>query len=157
MGGTTPEERARDAGGGFAPAGDGRELERRPRRLPLLVLGVVAVLAVGWLAVDAFQGAVVYYLTPSEALEEAPEGVFRLAGHVAVGSIRTDPGSGELLFEVADDGASVLVRFTGRPPDGLAEGAEAVAEGRFAADGSFAADSVLARCASRFEAELEEP
>jgi cytochrome c-type biogenesis protein CcmE len=158
MGGTTPEERARDVDGGTsAPSGASRELERRPRRLPLLVLGAVAVLAIGWLAVDAFQGAVVYYLTPSEALEEAPGGVFRLAGHVADGSIRTDPDTGELLFEVVDEGAGVLVRFTGRPPDALAEGAEAVAEGRFAADGSFAADTVLARCASRFEAELEEP
>jgi cytochrome c-type biogenesis protein CcmE len=158
MSGVTPEETLPagpdDGGRGAWPDGD-RPLERRPHRAPLVVLGLVAALALGWLAVDAFQGSVVYYLTPSEAVETAPDGVFRLAGHVADGSLARDPGSGALRFEITDGTSTVPVRYEGRVPDPLTDGAEAVAEGRFGPDGTFEADTVLARCASRFEAELD--
>jgi cytochrome c-type biogenesis protein CcmE len=134
----------------------GPALERRPNRVPVLVLGLIAITATIWLAVDAFQGSVVYYLTPTEAVDNAPDGVFRLAGNVTDGSLTRDPVSGEFRFEVTDGTTTVPVRFDGRPPDSLTDGAEAVAHGRFGPDGVFVADTVLARCASRFEAEWEE-
>jgi cytochrome c-type biogenesis protein CcmE len=130
-------------------------LEHRPRRTPLLLLGLVALIAAGWLAVDAFQGSVVYYLTPTEALAADHGEVFRLAGLVVDGSV-TREATGGLRFEVTDGSTTVPVRFDGRAPDGLGDGAEAVAEGRFADDGVFEADTVLARCASKFESELEQ-
>jgi cytochrome c-type biogenesis protein CcmE len=158
-------DRQRDAvlgpdGGAGAPdrGRTGRlPLERRTPRAPLILLGLVVLAAIGWVAVDAFRGSVVYYLTPTEAVDAAPDQVFRLAGHVADGSIHRDAETGELRFAVTDGTTTIPVRFGGWPPDSLADGAEAVAEGRFAADGSFAADTVLTRCASRFEAEWEEP
>jgi cytochrome c-type biogenesis protein CcmE len=159
MHGATPEGRSHRGTQGepdVAPSDD-RPLERRPHRRPFLVLGLVAVIAVAWLSVDAFQGSVVYYLTPTEALGAEPDVVFRLAGHVADGSIARDATTGTLRFEVTDGTTTIPVRFDGRVPDSLADGAEAVAEGRLGSDGVFAADTVLARCASRFEAELEEP
>lgn len=155
-----------DATPGGPSGGDGRsiptvherrELERQPRRLPLVVLGLVAAVALGWLGLDAFQGSVVYYLTPTEALEEPPEGVFRLAGLVTDGSITRDDDTDELRFAVTDGASTVQVRFAGPVPDALTDGAEAVAEGRFDPGGVFVADSVLTRCASRFEAELDVP
>jgi cytochrome c-type biogenesis protein CcmE len=154
----TPEELPQDAGddGRTLRTDQDLALERRPHRLPVLVLGIVVVVALGWLSVDAFQGSVVYYLTPSEALADVPAGDFRLAGHVSDGSIHKDPLTGEFRFEVTDGVASVPVRFDGRPPDSLADGAEAVAQGRLGDDGVFVADTVLARCASRFEAEWDE-
>jgi cytochrome c-type biogenesis protein CcmE len=154
----TPEElpRAVDDDGHTLRSDHDLALERRPHRLPLFVLGAVVVLALGWLAVDAFQGSVVYYLTPTEALADVPAGDFRLAGNVTDGSIHTDPVSGEFRFEVTDGVTTVPVRFDGRPPDSLTDGAEAVAQGRLGADGVFVADTVLARCASRFEAEWDE-
>jgi cytochrome c-type biogenesis protein CcmE len=128
-------------------------LERPRSRLPFVLLGLLALAALGWFAVDAFQGSVVYYLTPTEAAA-APEGVFRLAGHVAEGSIGRD-ADGAFRFAVTDGRTTIPVRFEGRPPDALEGGAEAVAEGRFGPDGTFEADRVLARCASRFEADWE--
>lgn len=157
MSDATPGDRS-DGGTRPVPAlHDPQELERRPRRIPLVVLGLVAAVAIGWLAVGALQGSVVYYLTPTEALAEEPDGVFRLAGVVADGSIGRDGATDELRFAVTDGASTVTVRFAGRAPDALTDGAEAVAEGRFEPDGVFVADSVLTRCASRFEAELEEP
>jgi cytochrome c-type biogenesis protein CcmE len=122
--------------------------------MPLVVLGLLAIAALGWLAVDAFQGSVVYYLTPSEADAADTGTTFRLAGLVVEGSIQRNATTGELRFEVTDGSTTIPVRFDGRPPDSLADGAEAVAEGRLGTDGVFQADSVLARCASKFEAEL---
>jgi cytochrome c-type biogenesis protein CcmE len=127
-----------------------------PRRGPLLLLlALVALGAIGWLAVDAFQGSVVYYLTPTEALTADEDQTFRLAGLVVDGSIAREPSSGDLLFQVSDGTTTIPVRFDGRAPDSLGDGAEAVAEGRLGADGVFEADTVLARCASKYEAELE--
>jgi cytochrome c-type biogenesis protein CcmE len=136
---------------------DAALLEHRPRRAPLLLLGLVALVAAGWLAVDAFQGSVVYYLTPTEALAAGDGEVFRLAGLVVDGSVAREAATGTLRFEVTDGTTTVPVRFDGRAPDGLGDGAEAVAEGRFGPDGVFEAETVLARCASKFEAELEAP
>lgn len=159
--GVPPDEGPPDGGppdGGpqpVLPAG-GLPLERRPNRLPLVLLGLLALGALGWFAVDAFQGSVVYYLTPTEAVEGTPDGVFRLAGNVSDGSMTRDPSDGTFRFAVTDGTTTVPVRFDGRPPDALDDGAEAVAEGRLGDDGVFVADRVLARCASRFEAEWEE-
>jgi cytochrome c-type biogenesis protein CcmE len=139
------------------PPAEGAELadlRHRPSRLPLLGLALVAVGALVWLAVDAFQESVVYYLTPSEAAAASSEGRFRLAGLVVDDSLHRD-AAGNLHFEVTDGDATVAVRFDGRVPDALEGGSEAVAEGRIGPDGVFQADSVLIRCASKFEPELE--
>ena len=130
------------------------ELRHRPSRLPLLGLALLAAAALAWLAVDAFQESVLYYLTPSEAQDADPEKRFRLAGLVVDGSLHRDD-AGYLHFEVTDGAATVPVRFDGQAPDSLGDGAEAVSEGRMTPDGVFEADSVLARCASKFEAEFE--
>jgi cytochrome c-type biogenesis protein CcmE len=131
------------------------ELRRTPRRAPLVLLALVALGAIGWLAVDAFQGSVVYYLTPTEALAADADQTFRLAGLVVDGSITREAASGELRFQISDGQTTIPVRFDGRAPDSLGDGAEAVAEGRLGTDGVFRADTVLARCASKYEAELE--
>jgi cytochrome c-type biogenesis protein CcmE len=154
--GAAPEPRP----GGDRPVPDqaeGLPIERQTHRGPLALLGVVVLVALAWAVIDAFQGSVVYYLTPTEAVAEAPEEVFRLAGEVAEGSIVRDDATGSLRFDVTDGTTTVPVRFDGARPDNLADGAEAVSEGRFASDGVFEAERVLARCASRFESELEVP
>jgi cytochrome c-type biogenesis protein CcmE len=134
---------------------DGFELRRTTRRAPLVLLALVALGAIGWLAADAFQGSVVYYLTPTEARTADPDDTFRLAGLVVDGSIQREAATGDLLFQVSDGQTTIPVRFDGRAPDSLGDGAEAVAEGRLGTDGVFRADTVLARCASKYEAELE--
>jgi cytochrome c-type biogenesis protein CcmE len=130
------------------------DLRHRPNRLPLLGLALLAAAALAWLAVGAFQESVLYYLTPSEAQDADPEDRFRLAGMVVDDSLYRDD-TGILHFEVTDGAVTVSVRFDGQAPDSLSDGAEAVAEGRMTPDGVFEADSVLARCASKFEEGFE--
>lgn len=128
------------------------ELRHRPRRLPLVGLALLALGAAGWLVASAFQESVLYYLTPTEAQTAETDVRFRLAGIVVDDSLQRDH-AGVLHFEVTDGRTTIPVRFDGRVPDSLGDGAEAVSEGRMAPDGAFEADTVLARCASKFEAE----
>jgi cytochrome c-type biogenesis protein CcmE len=127
-------------------------LRHRPSRLPVLALALLAVGALAWLAADAFRESVVYYLTPSEVEDASSQDRFRLAGLVVDDSVRRD-ATGTLHFEVTDGDATVAVRFDGRVPDSLGGGVEAVAEGRIGPDGVFEAETVLTRCASKFESE----
>lgn len=145
---------APDPGSDSNEAPDLDALTHRPNRLPLLGLALLAVGALAWLAADAFQESVLYYLHPAEALEADPEERFRLAGMVVDDSLHRDD-AGILHFEITDGSATVPVRFDGQAPDSLGDGAEAVSEGHMNPDGVFEADSVLARCASKFEAEFE--
>jgi cytochrome c-type biogenesis protein CcmE len=133
---------------------DDRDLTERPNRLPLFALGAVALAALIWLGMDAFQGSVVYYVHPGELTAAHVGEHVRLAGEVVDGTIARDD-AGVLTFEVTDGTATVPVRFDGRAPDSLTDGSEAVSEGALGPDGVFHADTVLARCASRFEADLE--
>jgi cytochrome c-type biogenesis protein CcmE len=96
----------------------------------------------------------VYYLTPSEA-READVGSASGWPGLVVDDSHVPRRRRAFHFEVTDGVATVPVRFDGRAPDALDDGAEAVSEGRLGPDGVFEADTVLARCASRFEAELE--
>jgi cytochrome c-type biogenesis protein CcmE len=130
-----------------APAG----FERRPRRLPLLLLGLVALGIFGTLGFTMFARSVTYYRTPTEVLAQPGERV-RISGTVVDGSIRTDTAAGVVTFEVADDASTVTVVYTGPKPDTLRDGGQAVAEGALGQDRLFHADTLFAKCPSKFEA-----
>jgi cytochrome c-type biogenesis protein CcmE len=58
-----------------------------------------------------------------------------------------------VTFVVADPTSEVPVRYEGAPPDTLKGGANAVAEGELGPDGMFHADTLFARCPSKFSAD----
>jgi len=113
-----------------------------------LLLGVLAAAAaIGFIAVQNLQVSAVYYLTPTEAKTRgiAPGTPARLGGLVEAGSLRYDPTSRELRLTIGDGVSRVAVVGNGAPPGLLREGAGAVVEGSFAADGTFRATQVLAK------------
>lgn len=144
-----------------AAAGAGRheegeqELEERPRRWPLVAVAVVALGALGWFAVDAFEESVTPHHAPADVAQAAPSGTLRLAGVVADEGLDRDPETGAWTFALVDDTARVEVRYGGRVPETLRPGAETVAEGELGPDGTLEAETVLTQCASRFEEEIE--
>ena len=88
---------------------------------------------------------------------------FRLGGHVVKDSIFQKPGTQEYQFSVkpipemmkhpeAKD-KSIVVRFTGFPPDTFKDDAEVIATGTLQANGTFTATDLLAKCPSKYEAE----
>ena len=88
-----------------------------------------------------------YYLTPTEARDRgvAAGTAARLGGQVETGSLRYEPQTRELRFVLSDGTTRVTVIGTGAPPSLLREGAGAVVEGTFAADGTFHATQVIAK------------
>src|SRR5207245_8034094 len=92
-------------------------------------------------------GSTVYYLTASEARDRkiAAGQTARLGGQIEAGTLRYDPATRDLRFVIGDGTARVRVIGSGAPPALLREGAGAVVEGTFAADGTFRATQVIAK------------
>lgn len=97
----------------------------------LVPLAGIAALLIGALAFGDLGPNLVYYLTPTEAVEQradfGTERRFRLAGMVADGSVNT---RGEVTrFVVSDGSTTVRVAHTGQPPDLFQPGVPVVVEG----------------------------
>jgi cytochrome c-type biogenesis protein CcmE len=123
-------------------------LERVGPRRFLLITALGAAALVGAFAVQNLASSTVYYLTPSEAKARgiAVGQTARLGGLVEAGSLRYDERSRELRLVITDGNASVdVVGNAASAPALLREGAGAVVEGAFAADGTFHATQVIAK------------
>jgi cytochrome c-type biogenesis protein CcmE len=121
------------------------------RRILLIAMLAAAVL-IGFVAVQNLASSAVYYLTPTEARERnvAAGTAARLGGQVETGTLRYDPQTRDLRFVLTDGTTRVTVIGSGAPPALLREGAGAVVEGAFAADGTFRATSVIAKHDERY-------
>jgi cytochrome c-type biogenesis protein CcmE len=139
-------ERDGRAGTSTPPEG----FERRTSRAPVLLLALIVLGAFFAIGFTMFTRSVVYYRTPTEVLTMPGQHV-RLSGRVVSGSITRDVQADVVSFEVTDGRSTVPVRFVGPAPDTLKDGADAVAEGALAADGTFAAEKLFAKCPSKFQ------
>lgn len=120
-----------------------------------LVLGLLAVAAIGGaslLALSALQDQAAFFYAPGDvAGKPLPLGRnVRLGGMVEQGSLVKLPDGVSIRFVVGDGQARVPVAFTGVTPDLFKEGSGVVAEGKFNADGSFAAENILAKHDERY-------
>jgi cytochrome c-type biogenesis protein CcmE len=116
-------------------------------RRVLLIAVLAAAVLIGFVAVQNLASSAVYYLTPTEARDRGVTAgtAARLGGQVETGSLRFEPQTRELRFVLTDGTTRVTVIGTGAPPSLLREGAGAVVEGSFAADGTFRATAVIAK------------
>ncbi len=125
-------------------------MTRKTRRLALIgsALSVLGV-AVG-LVLFAFRDSIVFYYDPAMMVEKtpAPGTRLRIGGLVKQGSFARDGQS--IRFDVTDTKHDVLVTYTGLLPDLFREGQGVVAEGVVGADGTFKADSILAKHDERY-------
>ncbi len=122
-------------------------LERLGARRVLLIAALAVAVLVGFFAASNLAASTVYYLTPSEASErQIPPGqAARLGGLVEQGTLTYDPATRMLRLVITDGRVRVNVIGNGAPPGLLREGAGAVVEGTFAADGTFRATQVIAK------------
>lgn len=121
-------------------------MTRKQKRLSLIAGGVGFVAAAVLLVLFAFGQAVAYFYVPGDlqAAHVAPGTRIRLGGLVANGSV--ERGSGMMVrFDVTDTRVTVPVRYTGILPDLFREGQGVVAEGVMSEQGTFLADTVLAK------------
>jgi cytochrome c-type biogenesis protein CcmE len=119
------------------------------RRLPAIVLGVVAVVAVAVVATTAFEGSLTYYRTPTELRQDATDGQVRLGGLVVEGSVlrRGD----RLTFTVTDGAHDVRVVSSDEPPGTFRTGQGVVVEGRMEPNGVFDASQIIVRHSNEYQ------
>ncbi len=121
-------------------------MTRKGRRLLLIscALGVLGVAA--GVVLFALNDTIVFFRSPSEIAAErtAPGTRLRLGGLVKDGSV-VKADNTHVRFVVTDGGADVAVNYVGLLPDLFREGQGVIAEGVMVPDGSFRADSILAK------------
>lgn len=121
-------------------------MTRKQRRSVLIgtCLSVLA-LAVG-LVLFALEDSIVFFYSPTDISEKGiePGQRIRLGGLVAEGSVKRGE-SAVIRFSVTDTAQTVPVTYKGVLPDLFREGQGVVTEGRLQPDGTFVADSVLAK------------
>ncbi|OJW73757.1 MAG: cytochrome c biogenesis protein CcmE [Sphingomonadales bacterium 63-6] len=122
-------------------------LKAKHQRLVLIGIAVAVLIAAGLLAAWALRSQASYFYVPSEMVANPPEPgqAVRLGGMVQAGSLKTAPDGITINFVVGDGDAKVPVRYSGIVPDLFTEGSGVVAEGRMDANGTFAADTLLAK------------
>jgi cytochrome c-type biogenesis protein CcmE len=109
--------------------------------------GVALIAIATALVLNAFQGNVVFFFSPSQiAAKEAPlEKTFRVGGMVETGSLKRQADGVTVVFVVTDTAQRIPVSYTGILPDLFKEGKGVVAQGRLGPDGVFRATEVLAK------------
>jgi cytochrome c-type biogenesis protein CcmE len=146
-----------------APAG------RRPRigRLAIGILLVAA--ALSYLVYAGTKDNLVYYYEVGEvqAAAASTDGRIRVSGDVVEGSIVKDEDARVIRFAIraatadgepggtsggdARPAESIPVVYAGTVPDIFREGIQVVVEGKMGSDGTFEAETLLAKCPSKYQ------
>ncbi len=133
--------------------------EKRPqtrrKRFPVsfLIAGIAILGAVFYLVYANTQANSVYYMTVSE-LRHCTTCItqsVRVAGVVQQGSIVRNDQQDRVSFVINDGKQSMPVTYTGVVPDIFRPGIQVVVEGHYAGQGAFQAQTLLAKCPSKFQ------
>jgi cytochrome c-type biogenesis protein CcmE len=144
-----------------------RPSRRRPR-FGRLAIGIVLVgAALSYLVYAGTRDNLVYYYEVGEVQAAAAktDGKIRVSGDVVAGSIVKDEKAREIRFaiETTKAGAatdiaaasapvaSIPVVYAGTVPDIFREGIQVVVEGHMEDDGTFRAETLLAKCPSKYQ------
>ncbi len=125
------------------------------RKKRFLIGGIIVFLAIGYLGFIGFQSSATYYYTVSELMEQGSsiygENV-RVNGQVAPGSVEQEAQGTILRFTITDVEAeqNLPVVYQGVVPDTFKVGNEVVVEGYLNSDGIFQANTLVAKCPSKY-------
>ena len=126
------------------------------KQLKFAVGSLIIILTLSYLAYSGYQESKTYFRTVPElyAMKDSAYDLrLQVSGDVIPGSIKRD---GKIVTFVIGDGPQTLqVKYVGKDPlpDTLIDRATAMATGKMGRDGVFVADTMLAKCASKYEKE----
>jgi cytochrome c-type biogenesis protein CcmE len=125
----------------------------------LIIGGGIVLAAIMFLAFAGAKDSWVHYLAVDAftAQPEYQELRVRLHGNVAASDLTSDPSLMKAVFDLEGETSTVRVAYTGIVPDMFQAGAEVVVEGRLDEHGIFQADTLLTKCASKYESEGDQP
>jgi cytochrome c-type biogenesis protein CcmE len=116
----------------------------------VILLGAVAYLAYAGLS----DGLIQYHLQVDEFVNTPKYHTqrVRLCGKVAEGGLVSSPGQLSAKFTLLGEKQQVPVAYSGVIPDLFKAGGEVIVEGRLDSAGTFQADVLLTKCASKYQA-----
>lgn len=126
-----------------------------------LIGAAVIVAGVTGLIVTGVKETGIYFLTPTQLVDRTRTDTtfhdvgLKVGAKVVPGSVRRD--SRTIDFRVTDGTSEFPVSYTGLVPDTFTDASniEVIVEGKYGRDGVFHATEVLAKCGSRYEAEVK--
>ncbi len=127
-------------------------MKPKNQRLVLVLLAVATLIGAALLAMWGLRDRASYFYTPADvAAGKAETGrAMRLGGMVQTGSLRKDPDGLTVRFIVIDGAARTPVIYRDILPNLFREGSGVVAEGQLSPDGTFVADTILAKHDERY-------
>jgi cytochrome c-type biogenesis protein CcmE len=126
-------------------------MTRKQRRLTLIGAGGAVLAIAVALVLSAMSDSIVFFRSPTEIAQEhpAPGTRMRIGGLVKPGSLKRGDNL-NVQFDVTDGKSDIPVRYQGIVPDLFREGQGVVAEGKLGTNGTFVADTVLAKHDERY-------
>lgn len=125
---------------------------RRKKRLGVVLIIFVGITATVGLMLYALNQNMDLFYTPTELVDGKPDGIkpevgqrLRIGGMVVKGSVKRDPESLQVAFELHDVGPKVTVIYNGILPDLFREGQGIVAQGVLKNETTVEAFEVLAK------------
>ncbi len=125
------------------------------------IVATVAIVGGGlvYFVTSGLDGAMVYYKTVSELLDEQARfdgRPVRVNGVLVAGSMRQKPGTDQFRFQIAKQGRTLDVVYEGILPDAMQEDQELILHGVLRADTRlFSASEILTKCPSKYEAQAK--
>ncbi len=122
-------------------------------KLKFIIAILVIALTVGYLVYGGVKDTMVYYLTVQELRAQVPtvyDSRVRVSGTVVPGTI-VQENDGSLEFQITDGAETIDVQYEGIIPDIFADDVEAVVEGKYTKNDVFEADTLLAKCPTKYE------
>ena len=134
-----------------------KETPARPRRrLPLsfLIAGLAIAGAIIYLVYANTRADAAFYMTIRELKQcsTCSSQSVRVAGYVRAGSIVRNDQAQTISFVITDGDQSLPVTYSGVVPDIFHPGIQVVVEGHYTGQGPFQAQTLLAKCPSKFQA-----
>ena len=123
-------------------------LAPKHQRLILVVVALLVLVAAGMLAAWGLRSQADYFYLPEDIAKNPPEPgrAIRLGGMVQQGSIRTLSDGVTIAFRVTGrEGNAIPVTYRGIVPDLFVEGSGVIANGRLGTNGTFEAETLLAK------------
>lgn len=127
---------------------------KRKKKIKIIVVSAAILCIIGYLIYAGIRDTMTYYLTVSEVLAGTggnPGEAIRIGGTVLPSSIKWNPRTLNLTFEIGDGASTMRVIYKGVVPDSFKPGREVVLEGVYKKSGKFVATSIMPKCASKYE------
>lgn len=125
------------------------------KRIPFsfMLAGIAIIGAIVYLVYANTQASALYYLTVPELKHctDCMTRSVRVAGIVENKSVKQNVDAQSITFTITDSNQTLPVTYSGVVPDIFRAGVQVVVEGHYTGSGPFEAQTLLAKCPSKFQ------